>query len=120
MGLTRESNFQLWLLAKNRASKKPLPIANHHKTHCPHGHPYSKENTHFSYVRRGRIHRQCRACWREKARITRARDGAGTGHHNSKKTHCPQGHPYSGENLHIDKKTNKRRCKLCNKLSKCS
>jgi hypothetical protein len=29
------------------------------------------------------------------------------------KTHCPQGHPYSGENLTIDKSSNARRCIIC-------
>ena len=28
------------------------------------------------------------------------------------KTHCPQGHPYEGDNLYIDSR-GKRRCKTC-------
>jgi len=31
---------------------------------------------------------------------------------NNKKTHCPQGHPYSGGNLYIDT-NNSRRCLIC-------
>lgn len=31
----------------------------------------------------------------------------------SKKTHCPQGHPYHGENLYINPITNGRGCKKC-------
>lgn len=33
-------------------------------------------------------------------------------HKNSLKTHCPQGHPYSGDNLVI-RKSGRRRCKQC-------
>jgi hypothetical protein len=36
------------------------------------------------------------------------------GQHNSDKTHCPQGHPYSGDNLILDAgRKNVRRCKIC-------
>lgn len=38
------------------------------KTHCPQGHPYDSENTHKT--RDGR--RMCRACLRERNRVTRA------------------------------------------------
>jgi hypothetical protein len=31
------------------------------------------------------------------------------------KTHCPYGHPYSGENLYVHKKTGKRQCQICMK-----
>ncbi|MEE8207870.1 MAG: HNH endonuclease signature motif containing protein [Nitrosomonadaceae bacterium] len=33
--------------------------------------------------------------------------------HNTLKTHCPEGHPYSGDNLYFYKKGNKRDCKAC-------
>lgn len=33
---------------------------------------------------------------------------------NSVKTHCPQGHPYSGENLYID--GGARRCRTCSRV----
>lgn len=33
----------------------------------------------------------------------------------SKKTHCPQGHPYSGDNLFIDYKGG-RRCRKCSRV----
>lgn len=29
------------------------------------------------------------------------------------KTHCPQGHPYSGSNLRIDASSGARRCRIC-------
>ena len=32
---------------------------------------------------------------------------------NSKKTHCPNGHPYSGENLRIDLSSGFRQCREC-------
>jgi len=34
---------------------------------------------------------------------------------NGDKTHCPQGHPYSGENLRVNKKTGHRYCKQCSR-----
>lgn len=36
-------------------------------------------------------------------------------HHNSKKTHCSKGHPFSDENTHHTK-NGWRRCKICNLL----
>ncbi len=35
-----------------------------------------------------------------------------TGSRNTEKTHCPQGHPYSGDNLYISTK-GYRQCRLC-------
>jgi hypothetical protein len=32
---------------------------------------------------------------------------------NSKKTHCPQGHPYTADNIYITR--GRRHCKTCNK-----
>jgi len=32
---------------------------------------------------------------------------------NSKKTHCPLGHPLLGNNIYLHPKTNTRECKLC-------
>lgn len=29
------------------------------------------------------------------------------------KTHCPKGHPYSGDNLYVQKTDGARRCKTC-------
>lgn len=39
------------------------------------------------------------------------RDGT---HRQTRKTHCPQGHPYSGSNLFIDK-SKRRRCRTCSR-----
>lgn len=33
---------------------------------------------------------------------------------NTDKTHCPKGHPYSGQNLKIVSTTGHRRCRICN------
>ena len=38
-------------------------------------------------------------------------------HKNMKKTHCPKGHPYSGDNLYIQPSNRSRRCIECRKLS---
>lgn len=42
----------------------------------------------------------------------RFRGNGGDKGRNSSKTHCPKGHPYSGENLFISK-TNRRECRTC-------
>jgi hypothetical protein len=33
--------------------------------------------------------------------------------HELNKTHCPQGHPYSGENLYVVPRSGKRQCRKC-------
>lgn len=38
--------------------------------------------------------------------------GQGTGAHNRAKTHCPRGHPYSGDNLYVNK-LGRRNCRAC-------
>ena len=35
------------------------------------------------------------------------------GKHHTNKTHCPYGHPYSGDNLYISPKSGSRACKIC-------
>ena len=39
--------------------------------------------------------------------------GVGPSAINAKKTHCPQGHPYSGNNLYIHPKRKSRMCRIC-------
>lgn len=39
--------------------------------------------------------------------------GYGIGMVNARKTHCPQGHPYEGDNVFIDKKHKQRLCRAC-------
>lgn len=33
--------------------------------------------------------------------------------HERNKTHCPHGHPYSGDNLYVEPKSGKRKCRAC-------
>ena len=40
---------------------------NRVKTHCPHGHPYNKENT-YVHKTATRINRRCRTCQRQRSR----------------------------------------------------
>ncbi len=66
-------------LCVNPAHLRALPVAEHigqwhrDKTECPHGHPYSAENTR----RRPCGARACRACDRERARRNREVRSAG-------------------------------------------
>lgn len=94
---------------------------NRLKTHCPYGHPYAGENLYVD----PQGNRRCRACklkarkekrWRETGTrwSYRALIGPRRPNQNVTKTHCPNGHPYSGENLYIDPKGN-RRCRACKK-----
>ncbi len=39
--------------------------------------------------------------------------GVGASALNARKTHCPQGHPYSPDNTYIPPRRNGRRCKAC-------
>jgi hypothetical protein len=45
----------------------------------------------------------------ERFKVTRDRT-----HHETNKTHCPQGHPYAGENLYV-RPSGKRGCWSCNR-----
>jgi hypothetical protein len=38
--------------------------------------------------------------------------------HQKAKTHCPKGHPYSGENLYVAPSNGKRYCRECTRASK--
>lgn len=39
--------------------------------------------------------------------------GVGVGCANAKKTHCPKGHPYSGDNLYVPPGRSNRACRSC-------
>ena len=46
--------------------------------------------------------------------VDNARDCVGRGRHaQKKKTHCPKGHPYSGDNLHTVSTDGTRKCRQC-------
>lgn len=86
--------------------------SRHHyqkKTHCPQGHPYSKENTYVNNTGRGGLGRQCKTCsyLRCKSRYVKI-----------KKDHCPHNHKYTPENTYRSKNpkySSVRRCKICMK-----
>ena len=52
------------------------------------------------------------------SRRTNLLRGAGVGAKAARKTHCPQGHPYSGGNLRLEEQPSgylRRRCRACNR-----
>jgi hypothetical protein len=94
------------------AAGRNVSDVNRAKTCCPLGHPYSGEN--LKITRRG--WRQCRTCFRRqkyesKKRCKKRRPSNKIP--NGAKTHCPAGHPYSGENLIYCVSAKSRRCKEC-------
>lgn len=58
-----------------RRRRRSTATANHnrHRTHCPQGHPYDQANTHIEIDSRGRKHRVCRTCKRERGRAAKRR-----------------------------------------------
>ncbi len=104
---------------------------NRAKTHCIREHEFSPENTYVDKLGK----RNCRACAREKVKAyyRRNRDRIypsiaargkaryrakraelirlGLDHSNSRKTECPNGHPYSAENTAVF--DGKRHCRQC-------
>lgn len=76
--------------------RSPIAVAalNSKKTHCPHGHEYTPENT-----IRTRSQRVCRACHRP--------TGRGKGG-----TTCRRGHEYTPENTYTDPR-GRRDCRAC-------
>lgn len=96
------------------------PLIGRTRNHdtCKNGHIWTPETT---YIYRG--HRSCRICRRawakpyQKALRTKRRGGV-SANHNPDKTHCPQGHPYAGENLYIVPTTGGRRCLICFRATK--
>lgn len=83
------------------------------KTHCPHGHEYTPENT----VLRGANQRRCLTCRREGHRAKSLARYGRLNPSNKSKTHCPHGHPYEGENLIIGYRNGSpfRGCRACKK-----
>lgn len=81
---------------------------NSAKTHCPKGHEYSGYNLMFS-PDGGRL---CRTCWREiQKRCARVRAKRLGKIDRRTITHCPAGHPYSGDNLIVN--NGRRSCRTC-------
>jgi hypothetical protein len=75
--------------------KKPEPVRN-----CKHGHPMTPDNLTSSG--------KCLTCRHD-------REGFKGNTANKDKTHCPAGHPYSGDNLarYTSKNRTLRVCKMC-------
>ena len=96
------------------------------KTHCPAGHEYTPENIYW----RSDGGRGCKTCIKEKAsaryrrlvnpdpdiRAGGLRGGATRGAQQRAKTHCPQGHEYTEDNIYWSA-SGGRRCKLCAKAA---
>jgi len=86
-----------------------LAAANAAKTHCIQGHPLADDNL---YVANNGA-RTCRTCQRATGlRSDHKRHGYLGNPPNLQKTHCPQGHPYEGENLYVAS-NGKRYCRTC-------
>lgn len=100
------------LTRSEHARLSKIARANAAKTHCPPGHPYTSNNL-LASEKGGR---RCRECHRLKAtaryHLKQAAKGLSVGPKTGVKTHCPQGHPYAGENLIFDS-NGWRDCKIC-------
>lgn len=93
--------------AKRKAARPPKPP----RTHCKHGHELAGDNLYTGPDGR----KFCRTCTAEYQR--RRRDGEAVPNPNKgkprgSKTHCPQGHPYEGDNL-IVRADGGRKCREC-------
>jgi hypothetical protein len=86
------------------------------RTHCPKGHPYEGDNL----VIETNGHRRCRTCEHARHRLDRERQAAAEGRELlvlvGDRTHCPQGHPYEGDNLVINSR-GARCCRTCRRKS---
>ncbi len=81
-------------------------------THCPQGHAYEGSNLYVDKTGR----RHCRACRNATVRRRYHADPRPKrGHASSRKTHCPQGHPYQGDNLYISP-VGGRMCRECGRI----
>ncbi len=91
-------------------------------THCPKGHPYDEANTYSRPRGSGRDCRACRSVSARRSSVKSALRVAGvpiderTPSPGSRKTHCPQGHPLSGDNLYVDTRGTKT-CRICRRDS---
>jgi hypothetical protein len=100
--------------ANSESSQHTTASVNAAKTHCIRGHELTGSNLR---VRDGK--RWCHACHlarNREARKKRLRAERGEGwerrYWQREVTHCPQGHPYSGDNLRITN-NGQRQCRSC-------
>ena len=103
---TRDENM------KDAARKGRMRNGREQMTHCSRGHPLSGVNLRMNTEGR----RVCRECVRinERERYRKEKEARGIAvlPRNSDRTHCPQGHPYTGDNLYINA-VGGRQCKQC-------
>lgn len=82
------------------------------KTHCPHGHEYTEENT-VLYSGRGSRERLCKTCQRRHATESKRRLRAASGVvPRGMATHCKRGHEFSEENTYMTR-AGSRSCRTC-------
>lgn len=88
---------------------------NSQKTHCPHGHEYTAENTY----RQSEGGRGCRECRRVQNRERKHAAVVATGKtpmpYSGHRTHCPRGHEYTEENTMFHSVTGNRLCRTCSR-----
>ncbi len=122
------ARFQLDHLCRNRGCVNPAHLErvtrkenilrgvapsakNAKKTHCKRGHGLSGTNV-IKGTGKRKGHRTCRLCRRMTERKRRHSNGTWQGNApNHERTHCPHGHPYSGDNLIIER--GRRVCREC-------
>lgn len=88
------------------------------RTACDNGHPYV-EGSFVWVMSRGSLTRQCVICRRirQQADLAKYREThPRKPHASTAKTHCPKGHPLSGDNLIINSK-GARVCKICQRAA---
>jgi hypothetical protein len=122
-GCVNPSHLEAVNMATNFWRGNSFASLNKRKTHCPQGHPYAGDN--LVVTKEGS--RQCRTCTRQRTRAWQQTERARTyhrlyarqryqrtGHASWERTHCPQGHPYAGDNLKVNAKGH-RLCRACHK-----
>lgn len=109
---------------RDASQKNRMPGNPGKKSHCRRGHPLTADNV---YVKPNG-NRQCLTCKRMKqlqwqrnnkakmAEYNKKYRGSEKGHYNSRKTHCPKGHPYDKGNTYWH--NGKRSCRLCKRMQK--
>jgi len=103
------AHLELVTARENLMRGETHAAANAAKTHCMHGHPLANANLY----RAKSGARVCKVCLRERGRrADHKRHGYLGNPPNAQKTHCPQGHPYDGENLYVAS-NGKRYCRAC-------
>jgi hypothetical protein len=99
----RPSHLEAVTGRENSLRGGSVSAVNARVTHCPQGHEYTPDNIYWVGPKKNG--RQCKTCTRAKARAQhethRTGDGPVAVSYQLAKTHCPHGHPYSGDNLRI-------------------